>query len=123
MPSEGGRQIVSNNAHTTSVLTEWPVAIRHGCRWSSKCDCTDEGPLGNHNEPHHTTLDFEAEEEDDEYAHCYDLQWVEYQSPMSIRGAYQRPDIDMFKGGETSRRIPQDSPESNRNIRNEVDDT
>jgi len=62
------------------VLTEWPVPIGPGCRWSSKCDRTDEGPLGNHNEPHHTTLDFEAEEEDDEYAHCYDLQWVEYPS-------------------------------------------
>jgi hypothetical protein len=40
---------------------------------------------------------------------------------MSIRGAYQRPDIDMLNG--TTSHIPQDSPESDGNIRNEVDDT
>jgi hypothetical protein len=56
-----------------TALTEWPVLIDPDCRWSSNTNRTDEGPLGNHNEPHHITLDFEAEEEDYEYACCYDL--------------------------------------------------
>ena len=42
--------------------------------------------------------------------------------PMSIRGPYQGPDINLLKSG-TSRRVLQDSPESNRDVRSVLDDT